>query len=87
MAVAQAVRLGAADVGFAIRAVALAHELDFVPLVQERFDLVVPGDLASDARIRRMLELLGSLAFRRELDGLGYDARSAGQKVQDVTRA
>lgn len=85
MAVAQAVQLGAADVGFAIRAAALAYELDFIPLVQERFDLVVPSDLAGDARIRRMLELLNSAPFRCELEALGYDARAAGQKIQAVT--
>lgn len=85
MAVAQAVQLGAADVGFAIRPAALAFDLEFVPLVQERFDLVVPSDLSADVRVARMLTLLNSAAFRRELDELGYDARGAGQKVLDVS--
>lgn len=81
MAVAQAVHLGAADVGFAIRGAALAFGLDFVPLVQERFDLVVPHDLAEDARVQRMLDTLASGSFRNELEELGYDARVSAQQV------
>ncbi len=39
--VAQAIRAGRADCGIAFRAVALSAGLDFVPLLWERFDLVV----------------------------------------------
>ena len=87
MAVAQAVQLGAADVGFSIRAAALAFGLDFVPLVEERFDLAVPSDLEHDVRIERLLEVLASGAFQRELAELGYDARDSGRKVTDVSAA
>ena len=87
MAVAQAVQLGAADVGFSIRAAALAFGLDFVPLVHERFDLAVPGDLHADPRILRLLEVLGSAPFRRELSELGYDARESGAQVSDIVAA
>jgi putative molybdopterin biosynthesis protein len=83
--VAQAVQLGAADAGFAIRAVALAFGLDFVPLVEERFDLALTDDLAGDARTERMFDVLASRAFRRELTELGYDAANAGQKLIDIT--
>lgn len=85
MDVAHAVSLGAADVGFSIRAVALALGLDFVPLVEERFDLIVPEDLADDPRVSRMFETLATSTFRRELDALGYDARLCAQKVTEVT--
>ena len=43
-----------ADVGFSIRAAALAFGLDFVPLVEERFDLALPSDLEGDARVVRL---------------------------------
>lgn len=84
MAVAQAVQLGAADVGFTIRAAALAFQLDFVPLIQERFDLAVPDDLESDVRVLRLLEMLGEPSFRRELGELGYDAAASGELVSEV---
>ncbi len=80
-AVAQAVQLGAADTGFAIRAVAIAFGLDFVPLVQERFDLALPDDLADDARAQRLLDVLASRGFRRELSELGYDAEHSGEQL------
>jgi molybdate-binding protein len=84
MEVANAVHLGAADVGFSIRAVAQALGLDFVPLVEERFDLIVPHDLADDARVLRMLDIITSAWFRRELAELGYGSAASGEKVGEV---
>src|SRR5262249_28975393 len=42
LAVAEAVRAGLADVGVGVRAAAIADGLDFIPLGEERYDLVVP---------------------------------------------
>jgi molybdate-binding protein/DNA-binding XRE family transcriptional regulator len=82
MDVARAVAMGVADAGVAIRSAALAHGLDFVPLAEERFDLVLPKDLSGDPRIVRLLDTLGSRPFRRELESLGgYAAREAGTLV------
>lgn len=81
LAVAQAVQLGAVDAGFAIRAVAIAFGLDFVPLLQERFDLAVPHDLADDPRIQRLFDVLSHRSFRRELAELGYDAERSGDHL------
>jgi len=77
--VAQLVRSGAADLGVAIEGVALAAGLDFVPLTEERFDLVVPADLAEAAPVRRLLEMIDDPAFRDEMAELpGYDGHEAG---------
>lgn len=77
--VAQAVALGAADAGIATRGAALAHGLGFVPLAEERFDLVVPADLADDPRVGRLIDALGSRPFRDELDSIGgYDTADSG---------
>lgn len=85
MEVAQAVALGAADVGVAMEGAALAFGLDFVPLHEERFDLVVPRELRDDARVIRVLDTLSSASFRRELAGLGgYDAESAGALAAEI---
>ncbi len=78
--VAELVRAGAADAGIAIESAALAAGLRFLPLSEERFDLVVPGELASSGPVARVLDLLQSGAFRREAARLpGYDASRAGQ--------
>lgn len=78
--VAQLVRYGAADVGIAIESVALAAGLDFVPLTDERFDLVVPAALADAAPVSRLFHALQDPAFKREVEHLpGYDADLVGQ--------
>jgi putative molybdopterin biosynthesis protein len=85
MEVAQAIALGAADVGVAMEGAALAFGLDFVPLHEERFDLVVPRELHDDARVIRLLDTLASGSFRRELQGLGgYDVEAAGALAAEI---
>lgn len=85
--IAQAVALGAADVGVATRDVALGFGLDFLPLAEERYDLVVPRPLLDEPRIARLLDLLSSGAARRELQSLGYDVRQSGERVAEVNAA
>jgi putative molybdopterin biosynthesis protein len=80
--VAQLVRYGAADVGVAIESVALAAGLGFVPLADERFDLVVPAHLAETAPVSRLLEMIDDPAFRAEMAQLpGYDGELAGHST------
>ena len=83
--VAQRIATGGADVGVVARAAAVAFGLDFTPLAQERFDLVLPKSLAADPRVLRLLETLEGRAFRRELASLGgYDADAAGRVVAEL---
>jgi putative molybdopterin biosynthesis protein len=77
--VAQLVRCGAADVGVAIESVALAAGLGFVPLAEERFDLVVPASAAASAPVARFLDALDDPSFRTEMAHLpGYDIGLCG---------
>lgn len=87
MDVGRAVALGAADVGPATQDVALALDLDFIPIAEERFDLVLTPAALTDARLQRMLDVLASAEFRRELSELGYDMRCAGDRVAEVNVA
>lgn len=87
MEVAQAIALGAADAGLATRDVALAYDLDFVPVSEERYDLTLPTAGLGDARLQRLFDALTSAAFRRDLTALGYDARPAGDRVGEVQAA
>ncbi len=82
--VAQAVSLGAADVGMATRDAALAFGLEFVPLAEERYDLVVPRDDLGDPRLIRLFDVMTASAFRRELSSLGYDVEKCGDRVAVV---
>jgi len=82
--VAQAIALGAADVGVASRDMAIALGLGFVPLAEERYDLVVPRSAWTDPRIERLLDGMTSAPVRDELQSLGYDVRSTGVRVAEV---
>jgi putative molybdopterin biosynthesis protein len=85
--VGRLIALGAADAGIATRDAALAFGLRFVPLAEERYDLVVPRSLLADPRLERMLDVLVSAAVRRELTSLGYDVASTGERVAEVVAA
>jgi putative molybdopterin biosynthesis protein len=81
-AVAQTIATGGADTGVATRAAALAHELVFVPLAEERFDLIIPRELAGAPGVVQLVDTLQGRAFRRELACLGgYQTRRTGDAV------
>jgi putative molybdopterin biosynthesis protein len=83
--VAQRIATGGADVGVVARAAAMAFGLEFMPLAEERFDLVLPKALAADPRVIRLLDMLEGRAFRRELASLGgYDAAESGRVVAEL---
>ena len=85
MEVAQAIAMGAADAGIAIRSAAAAFGLGFIPLAVERFDLVIPRTLATDPRVERLVDTLGSRTFRRELDIVGgYITHESGHQVGET---
>ena len=88
LGVAQTVALDLADVGVAVLSAARAFGLDFLPLEDAHFDLVVPATLQGDERVTRMLDVVGSRGFRRELAALGgYDTTEAGQLMAEVLPA
>ena len=82
--VARAVSLGVGDVGIATRDAALAFGLAFLPIAEERYDLVVPRDELSEARLARMFDVMTGGPFRRELSSLGYDVRQCGERVAEL---
>ncbi|MGD9125100.1 MAG: molybdopterin biosynthesis protein [Desulfarculaceae bacterium] len=80
MAVAVQVLSGGADVGLGVLAAARALGLDFLPLVQERYDLCIPIQFLDDPRIIILLETLQSPAFQKAVQSLGgYDVTPMGQ--------
>jgi len=85
--VALAVSMGAADVGVATRDAALAFGLHFVPLAEERYDLVVPRSALEDPRVQRLFDTLSASVFQRELACLGYDVRASGERVAELSAA
>jgi molybdate-binding protein len=81
--VAEQVRWGAADAGIAIESVARLTQLGFVPLVSERFDLIVPTARAGLPQVRALFELLEDPAFRADAARIpGYDCTQAGDVIR-----
>ncbi len=65
LSVAAAVASGRADCGLGIAAAAQALDLDFVPLFQERYDLVIPKEYAEGDLLAPLFGLLADSAFSR----------------------
>jgi len=82
MAVAVAVLSGSADVGLGICAAARALGLDFVPVVTEQYDIVVPEAYFESEGIRRLLEIINSDEFKQRVRALGgYHLEKTGSVV------
>lgn len=76
------VQSGVVDCCLATRGAARVFGLNFIPLVSERYDLVIMKQHLDLPRIQNLLDTLSRSDFRRELEGLGgYDTRVAGQRV------
>ena len=73
LAVAAAVKSGAADAGLGILAAARALDLDFVPLFDERYDLVIPVAHYTSALLQPLLALIRDRAsgFAAAVEALG----------------
>ncbi len=86
MAVAEAVAAGQADVGPGIEAAARAFGLDFIPLQDERYDLVVPVEQLETAPIQALFEVASTRSCRDEVEALGgYDSSVVGTVVTEIT--
>ena len=82
LAVAAAVASGRADCGLAIHAAAAALNLDFLPLFQERYDLIIPKEHHESTKLMPLLQLLGDPEFQNTVASLpGYSTDSMGEII------
>ncbi|MSP78454.1 MAG: hypothetical protein EXR67_02690 [Dehalococcoidia bacterium] len=82
LAVAEVVSAGLVDAGIGVQAAANAFGLDFLPLDQERYDLVIPNKLLDDLPVRVLLDALRRPNMRSQVEALGgYDAAAMGQPL------
>ena len=80
--VASAVAAGLADTGVASEPAARAYGLGFVPLADERFDLVLPGQHLGSREVQGLLKVLASPWLLAQLASLpGYDPSACGAPV------
>jgi putative molybdopterin biosynthesis protein len=82
LGVAAAVSSGRADCGLGIAAAAHALGLDFVPLFQERYDLVIPKEHAESNLLAPLFGLIAGSDFRNSVSKLiGYDVSVMGKII------
>lgn len=86
LAVASAVSRGIADVGVGSEKASLqVRDIDFIPLHQERYELVIKKEDMNRAPFQILLGILSSATFKAELQGLGdYDLSETGKIVAEV---
>jgi len=83
MAVAVAVLSNAADVGLGIYAAAKALDLDFIPVVTEQYDLVIPQKYFESDNIQTLLETIKTEDFKKRVENLGgYSTEKTGDIIQ-----
>ncbi len=79
MNVAVSVLNGMADVGLGIMAAARALDLDFIPVIKEQYDLVVPSSFVDDPKIGLIIGVARSKEFRERVKELGgYNPAKSG---------
>ncbi|MPY98086.1 MAG: molybdopterin biosynthesis protein [Actinophytocola sp.] len=83
LAVAAAVAAGRADCGMGILAAARAFGLDFVPIAQEPYDLVVDAASLDDPLLEPLWELLAAADFHASVRELGgYGTEETGRRIR-----
>lgn len=86
IAVASAVSRGVADVGLGTEKAALqVPGIEFVPLMKERYDLVMYKNDLEKSNFQTLLSILRSDEFKNEVNGLGgYDTSKMGEVVGEL---
>ncbi len=80
MGVAVSISSGLSDVGLGVRSAANALGLEFIPVGQEQYDLLLLRGFLESELGQRLLEIIRCDEFRRAVERLGgYDASKSGE--------
>ena len=85
LGVAAAIASGRADCGLGIPAAAQALDLDFIPLFQERYDLVIPKDHANSPLLAPLFDIINGKEFSSAVAEMpGYDVSVMGKLILET---
>ena len=86
LTMAAAIAAGEADLAIGTERISRQIEqIDFIPLLEERFDLVVKKEMLETPAVQTLLQILRSAAFRGEINAFsGNDYRDLGKIVAEV---
>ncbi len=77
---ASLIEAGRADVSLGLQAAAHQHGLDFIPLFEERYDLILPRE--QEETLNPLLEYIQTAEFRQLLSSLsGYSTAHSGEQI------
>jgi putative molybdopterin biosynthesis protein len=80
IAVGILVRESIADTGVAIYSIAKAFSLDFIPLAEEDYDIIVTKEFTDDRRFDLLMDLINSDEFKQRLEQPGgYNTKETGK--------
>ena len=81
-----AIAAGEADLAIGTERISRQIEgLDFIPLLEERFDFVIKKEMVETEAVQKLLTVLRSPAFRREVAHFsGNDYRDLGKIICEV---
>jgi len=75
-----AVHSGRADAGLGLQAAAYQHNLDFIPLFEERYDLILPRE--NEKTLMPLLDYIQTVDFRNAVNLLtGYNTAHSGEQI------
>jgi putative molybdopterin biosynthesis protein len=78
-AVAAAIAAGTADAGLGILAAAKIYGLDFIPIAEEEYDLLIAGDAYETEAVNRLIIIIKSEELAQRLQRLGgYTLKNPG---------
>ncbi|QPQ29759.1 helix-turn-helix transcriptional regulator [Lysinibacillus sp. JNUCC 51] len=83
--VASAIANGNADIGIGIEKISKLVEVDFIPLITERYDIVLLKTPENQLLVESVKEILNSPDFQSEVVALGdYDVTQMGQIIYET---
>ena len=86
LTMAAAIAAGEADLAIGTERISRQIEnLDFIPLLEERFDFVIKKEMMETEAVQKLLKVLNSTAFRKEIAHFsGNDYRDLGKIITEV---
>lgn len=83
--VAAAVAAGTARVGLGILPAAKAFGLDFIPIIEERYDLLLSNIFYNSPEASMLLKIVTDPLFQAKVEAMGgYSMRDAGKIIEEI---
>ncbi|HSW36715.1 MAG TPA: molybdopterin biosynthesis protein [Candidatus Limnocylindrales bacterium] len=83
--VAAAIAAGTARVGLGILPAARAFGLDFIPVIEERYDLLMSDSFYNSRAAELLLKVIANPTFQKQVEAMGgYSLRNSGSRIEGV---